>query len=70
METLAMAYLADMAMKSRGWDEHFDPKPPGLVRRMFRRCIAVFATRRRVEPVEAPPKTKCTAQPVRCAVQC
>jgi hypothetical protein len=48
METLAMAYLADMTMKSRRWDEHFDPKPPGWLRRMLRRCMAAFAASRKV----------------------
>ncbi|RDL52844.1 hypothetical protein BLJAPNOD_04009 [Ensifer sp. M14] len=70
METLAMAYLADMTMKSRRWDEHFDPKPPGWLRRMLRRCMAAFAASRKVERTEETAQTKCTAQPVCCAVQC
>ncbi|NRP17831.1 hypothetical protein LPJGGPFB_01057 [Ensifer adhaerens] len=70
METLAAAYMADLILKSRRWDEHFDPKPPSLLRRMFCRCIAALAARRRIESVEQAAQTKCTAQPVGCAVQC
>ncbi|MNV84995.1 hypothetical protein D3C71_1789130 [compost metagenome] len=70
METLAAAYLADLAMKNRRWDEHFDPKPPGLLRRMFRRCMAALAARRTVDTVEQPSQTRCAAQPVGRAAQC
>ncbi len=70
METLAAAYMADLIMKSRRWDEHFDPKPPGLWRRTFRRFAAALAARRSVEPAEPSGQTKCTAQPLGCAVQC
>lgn len=70
METLAAAYMADLILKTRRWDEHFDPKPPGLLKRMFRHCMAALAGRRRIESVEPPAQTKCTAQPMDCAVQC
>ncbi|WP_161807880.1 hypothetical protein [Ensifer adhaerens] len=48
MDMMAMAYMAHMTMKSCGWDEHFAPKPPGLLRRTFRRCIATLAARRKL----------------------
>lgn len=70
METLAAAYMADLILKNRRWDAHFDPKPPGLLRRMFGRCMAAFAARKTVESVEPAAQTKCTAQPLDCAVQC
>ncbi|WP_457582329.1 hypothetical protein [Ensifer canadensis] len=70
METLAMAYLAYMTLKSRRWDEHFDPKPPGLLRRTFRRCVAMLVARGRVRTVEQASQTKCAAQPVGRAAQC
>ncbi|MBD9486216.1 hypothetical protein [Ensifer sp. ENS11] len=70
MEILAMAYLADMTMKSRRWDEHFDPKPPGLVRRMFRRCIAAFAAHQEIQAGKNSLQATCAAQPVGRAAQC
>ncbi|OCP16877.1 MULTISPECIES: hypothetical protein [unclassified Ensifer] len=70
MDMMAMAYMADMAMKSRRWDEHFDPKPPGLLRRTFRRCIAALAARRKLKTVEQPAQTRCAAQPVDRAALC
>lgn len=70
METLAAAYMADLILKSRRWDEHFDPKPPSLLRRMFRRCTAALAARRRIESIEQVAQTQCTAQPMGCAVHC
>lgn len=70
METLAAAYMADLMMKNRRWDEHFDPRPPGLSRRIFRRCMAALAARRNVESAEQAVQTKCTAQAVGCAVHC
>lgn len=54
MDMMAMAYMAHITMKSCGWDKHFDPKPPGLLRRTFRRCIATLAARRKLKTVEQP----------------
>lgn len=70
METLAAAYMADLILKSRRWDEHFDPKPPSLLRRMFHRCVPVLAARKRVESSKQCQQTKCTAQPLGRAVHC
>lgn len=70
METLAAAYMADLILKTRRWDAHFDPKPPGLLKRVFRRSMAALAGRRKVESVEPTAQTKCTAQQMGCAVQC
>ena len=70
METLAAAYMADLILKNRRWDEHFEPKPPSLLQRIFRRCTAALAARRRIESAEQATQTHCTAQPLGCAVQC
>ncbi|MEI2297949.1 hypothetical protein [Ensifer sp. MJa1] len=64
MEMMAMVYIADMALKHRRWDEDFDPKPPGLLRRMFAALAAGIANRR------ARADKKSTAGHCGHAVQC
>ncbi|WP_173515645.1 hypothetical protein [Ensifer sesbaniae] len=62
-----MVYIADMALKNRRWDEDFDPKPPGLLRRMFDALAAKIAERRRRR---LGPEKKSTAELCGHAVQC
>jgi len=67
MEMMAMVYIADMALKNRRWDEDFDPKPPGLLRRMFDALAAKIGERRRRR---LGAEKKSTAEPCGHAVQC
>ncbi|CAN7568444.1 hypothetical protein IB277_00765 [Ensifer sp. ENS07] len=67
MEMMAMVYIADMALKTRRWDEDFDPKPPGLLRRAFT-TLAAAVTKRRKSSLYADKKS--TAKPCGHAVQC
>ncbi|HEV7304782.1 hypothetical protein [Ensifer sp.] len=67
-----MVFIIDLTMKNRRWDEDFDPKPPGLLRRMLgalaARIGAWRASRQRAESEHADEKS--TAKPCGHAVQC
>ena len=67
MEMMAMVYIADMALKTRRWDEDFDPKPPGYLRRLFN-ALSVRIAQRRMRRLDA--EEKSTAEPCGHAVQC
>lgn len=66
MEMMAMVYMADLALKNRRWDEGFEPKPPGFLRRALGALITKIsesrAARRRAGK-------KSTAEPCGHAVQ-
>ncbi|MGT2442020.1 hypothetical protein ACU4I5_04715 [Ensifer adhaerens] len=74
MEMMAMVYIADMALKTRRWDEDFDPKPPGLLRRAFT-TLAAAVTKRRKSSLYAdkkaprsPAATRCNVSPCPCYI--
>lgn len=74
MEMMAMVYIADMALKNRRWDEDFDPKPPGYLRRLFN-ALSVRIAQRRMRRLGAekraprsPAATRCNVSPCPCYV--
>ncbi|HEV7317645.1 MAG TPA: hypothetical protein VGO04_03420 [Ensifer sp.] len=66
MDTMAMVFIVDLALKNRRWDEDFDPKPPGLLKRILCAVTATIAASRARRPTA---DEKCTAQPCGHAVQ-
>ncbi|OCP08692.1 MULTISPECIES: hypothetical protein [unclassified Ensifer] len=61
-----MVFIVDLALKNRRWDEDFDPKPPGRIRRILNALANRLADRRRAQIGS---EKKCTAEPCGHAVQ-
>ncbi len=67
MESMAMVFIVDLALKNRRWDADFDPKPPGFLKR----SIAALAARLAGHGMRnSGADKKSTAKPCGHAVQC
>lgn len=67
MDMMAMVFVVDLALKNRRWDEDFDPKPPGFLRRSFSALSSLGAAWRMKR---AGVDKRSTAEPCGHAVQC
>ncbi|MGF6253642.1 hypothetical protein [Ensifer sp. LBL] len=67
MESMAMVFIVDLALKNRRWDADFDPKPPGFLKRSIAALAARLAGHRMKN---SGADKKSTAKPCGHAVQC